>query len=859
MNERNQMRGDLERFTKSRSWKITAPLRLILSLKRGYLPNGKTIKEYINHFVGLDFQQKKSIFIQKFNKQKNIIDVISDNKKDLYKDKVYINNIRPKFLIIAELTIQQCAKYRVWQKKDLLERLGWSVQVVDWRDNGKVLSELQFCTQVIFYRVPGFDSVLDQVKEAHRLQLEPRWEVDDLIFDLEEYRKNGNVAALPKKEQDVIFFGVDLFRKCMLACGRGLASTKSLAQAMKDAGLPDVGTVENALDLDTMSIVEKFPPGFDKEETDQVWICYGSGTNTHDADFLQAEGGLWAAMLQEEKLCLRVIGPVKVPEKFDRFGDRVERLPMRPYAQYLEILSQSDISIAPLQETLFNNCKSNIKYVEASIVGVSSICSPMEPFSSIIKNGNNGFIATSPEEWCEYFLRLGRDVTLRRSLAQQAMKDVLQRYHPDQVAVQQVFPLYGRPKSVEPEGLRVLSVNVYYKPFSFGGATIVAEELVDGLKQRGVDISVASTRPDVRGRPNGALRYVADGVKVLGLSAPEASDRYGWMDNPSTIPEFTAWLEAVEPNIVHFHSIQGMGLSLLRCCEEHKIPYVITLHDAWWLCERQFMVKADGQYCFQKTISFDVCRNCHSDVVYLDDRQKLMFHALKKAALLLAPSETQRQLYIANGILPEQIVVNKNGFTWPKRPKKKRAAGERVRFAYVGGTEEIKGFSLLKKASEKIENSDWSLTLVDNKLNLGYRSIYEKDWTITGNLHVRPGYSQSELDAFYDDVDVLLFPSQWKESYGLTVREALARDVWVITTAPGGQAEDVVDGVNGTHLPIDGRPDALYEAMKELIEDPGRFANYVNPLKAQLCTFERQSDELLEYLKKYSVLEHEVT
>jgi len=53
------------------------------------------------------------------------------------------------------------------------------------------------------------------------------------------------------------------------------------------------------------------------------------------------------------------------------------------------------------------------------------------------------------------------------------------------------------------------------------------------------------------------------------------------------------------------------------------------------------------------------------------------------------------------------------------------------------------------------------------------------------------------MDDFYDGVDALLMPSLWKESFGLVVREALARGIWVITTEAGGASEDIVEGVNG--------------------------------------------------------------
>ena len=128
-----------------------------------------------------------------------------------------------------------------------------------------------------------------------------------------------------------------------------------------------------------------------------------------------------------------------------------------------------------------------------------------------------------------------------------------------------------------------------------------------------------------------------------------------------------------------------------------------------------------------------------------------------------------------------------------------------LRFGYVGGAEIVKGFPQLRAAFEGLARSNWELVLIDNTLNLGFASIDVRDWRHSGSVVAEPAYSQEGLDAFFESIDVLVFPSQWKESFGLTVREALARDVWVIATDCGGPGEAIADGVNGNLLPMDGR------------------------------------------------------
>ena len=140
--------------------------------------------------------------------------------------------------------------------------------------------------------------------------------------------------------------------------------------------------------------------------------------------------------------------------------------------------------------------------------------------------------------------------------------------------------------------------------------------------------------------------------------------------------------------------------------------------------------------------------------------------------------------------------------------------------------------------------------LVDNTLNLGYPSLDILAWRVRGQLRVIPAYSPAELDDFFAGVDVLVFPSQWKESFGLTVREALARDVWVIATEGGGPGEAITDGVNGTLLKLDGRWQPLAAAITALLENPAALRDFRNPHAAAIMDFDAQAAALHETLSR---------
>ncbi|HYZ61328.1 MAG TPA: glycosyltransferase, partial [Acetobacteraceae bacterium] len=87
-----------------------------------------------------------------------------------------------------------------------------------------------------------------------------------------------------------------------------------------------------------------------------------------------------------------------------------------------------------------------------------------------------------------------------------------------------------------------------------------------------------------------------------------------------------------------------------------------------------------------------------------------------------------------------------------------------------------------------------------------------------------------------------------KESFGLIVAEALARDVWVVVTEGGGAAEFVVDGENGTVIALVNDPAPLRGAVERLLADKARVIGHRNAYKDRLRTYAAQAEELRDML-----------
>ena len=84
----------------------------------------------------------------------------------------------------------------------------------------------------------------------------------------------------------------------------------------------------------------------------------------------------------------------------------------------------ADIFMAPLTDNLFNRCKSSIKYLEYSALGVPGVYSRLEPYNSVIKHGVNGLLASNDEEWRDCLVSLIENPELRQSIATNATADL---------------------------------------------------------------------------------------------------------------------------------------------------------------------------------------------------------------------------------------------------------------------------------------------------------------------------------------------------------------------------------------------------------------------------------------------------
>ncbi|MDD2707184.1 MAG: glycosyltransferase family 4 protein [Verrucomicrobiae bacterium] len=145
-----------------------------------------------------------------------------------------------------------------------------------------------------------------------------------------------------------------------------------------------------------------------------------AGSVTHVSDLVQCIRPLRQVLLKyRQQVQFVLMGwPAKVVETSEFFQDIPielhEEVDIKDYAGALAGLNL-DIAIAPLENNLFNRCKSHIKLLEYGAVGCAVIASDIEPYR-FIQDGVHGFLVRDEKEWLQALIKLIADAGLRKQM-----------------------------------------------------------------------------------------------------------------------------------------------------------------------------------------------------------------------------------------------------------------------------------------------------------------------------------------------------------------------------------------------------------------------------------------------------------
>lgn len=307
-------------------------------------------------------------------------------------------------------------RYRVTHQREQLLAADLSSNEVNFAD--LTLDLVRLYRVFIFFRCPYTDTIgqfIQAAREEHKTVL---YDIDDLVIDAAYTKSIAYLDTLPKEEQEAYYEGLLRNRRTLELCDGAITTTERLAEELKKY-VPYVYINRNTASEEMLYLSEKAQET-EKRAEGKVRLGYFSGSITHNDDFDLILPVVSKLMACYPNLELLLAGELDLPENLRAWKDRIEYIPFGDWRKLPGMIARADINLAPLTDNLFNEAKSENKWVEAALVKVPTVASRVGAFAHSITHGSNGMLCASPQEWEEALRLLIENEALRTQIGNNA-------------------------------------------------------------------------------------------------------------------------------------------------------------------------------------------------------------------------------------------------------------------------------------------------------------------------------------------------------------------------------------------------------------------------------------------------------
>lgn len=332
--------------------------------------------------------------------------------------------------------------------------------------------------------------------------------------------------------------------------------------------------------------------------------------------------------------------------------------------------------------------------------------------------------------------------------------------------------------------MRILHITKKY-PNALGGDAIVVQNLEEQQKKNGHEVFILTTNCD-------------DIINKKDLI------KFGLKDTPANLDNITikrfislinlffksfSLIKELHPDIVHSHSVD-MGYIMSFACRKYNTPLIETYHAGSFNDKKYPLTKRLLDKFLFKISKFNKIIVLGKNLLKDFKREKI-----------------NGAIYIPNGVNQTNILHRKN-------------KSKKIRFIFVGRLEDQKGLEYLIDAVNEVVklNKNFEILLI------GEGSKKEELRKKINNLKLKNYFnflgskSNKEVIRSYSTSDIFILPSLW-EGLPLTLLEALASGLPVITTDVGGISDICTDNENALIIPPKNTRE-IKDAMIRLINNP---------------------------------------
>lgn len=289
------------------------------------------------------------------------------------------------------------------------------------------------CKLLILARLQWEHGIDRIIAQAHNCGIPVLFDVDDLVWDIQYIRLVTNTLNVHFDGDTAYNFWFSYISRMEFTAGLvdGFITTNDfLGKKLSEKFGKPYRVIQNALNTEQLVISKECADRKALQKNKKPFtIGYFSGTPSHINDFKMIYQEIIQLLEDFPDMVLQVVGFMEFPEPMQpliRKG-RVKFASLVDFMELQRLVAQVDVNIVPLVENTFTNCKSELKFFEASVVDTVTVATPNYTYARAIEDGKTGFLCR-PGQWYECIAYLYKHPEESRKMVERAKEYCLKHY-----------------------------------------------------------------------------------------------------------------------------------------------------------------------------------------------------------------------------------------------------------------------------------------------------------------------------------------------------------------------------------------------------------------------------------------------
>lgn len=335
-----------------------------------------------------------------------------------------------KIALIGDLNLPQCRKYRIEQLAELWAAHGIDVRYSHYQDIPRCVGALQDATHLMEYRLQTTPLTAMYRYEARRLRLPILYDLDDPLFSVSAYETYANMKVLDPALKRHFLAEAPKYLEMMNGADILTVSTPNMIEHTKLYTQRPVYMRRNFADSSTLRDGARAMSAAQSAKNDDgaFRVAFASGSQGHEADFAILKDDMVEFLGADPNRRLMILGHFDKSMLPVDLMEQIETHPFTTYDTYLETLANADCAVMPLVDDAFNRCKSAVRVIDASSVGVPSIVGQVCDMEAMVRDGETGHVVNQDTGWCAAMTSLAADTTNAAAMGQAARHDLETRW-----------------------------------------------------------------------------------------------------------------------------------------------------------------------------------------------------------------------------------------------------------------------------------------------------------------------------------------------------------------------------------------------------------------------------------------------